>query len=66
MNERIQELMEQAMELVEGEFGPLQLNEEKFAELIVRECAEQVKNLRVNDYGISGAEIIREHFGVEE
>ena len=39
---------------------------EKFAELIVRECAEQVKNLRVNDYGISGAEIIREHFGVEE
>jgi hypothetical protein len=38
---------------------------EKFAELIVEECAEQVKNLRVNDYGISGAEIIREHFGVE-
>ena len=38
----------------------------KFAELIVRECAEQVKNLHVNDYGISGAEIIREHFGVEE
>ena len=37
-----------------------------FAELIVRECAEQVKNLHVNDYGISGAEIIREHFGVEE
>ena len=39
---------------------------EKFAELIVQECAEQVKNLHVNDYGISGAEIIREHFGVEE
>ena len=38
----------------------------KFAELIVAECAEQVKNLHVNDYGISGAEIIREHFGVEE
>jgi hypothetical protein len=37
----------------------------KFAESIVRECAEQVKNLRVNDYGISGAEIIREHFGIE-
>jgi hypothetical protein len=38
---------------------------EKFADLIVEECAELVKNLRVNDYGISGAEIIREHFGVE-
>ena len=35
---------------------------EKFAELIVKECAEQVKNLRVNGYGISGAEIIRKHF----
>ena len=42
------------------------LDRQKFAELIVRECAEQVKNLHVNDYGISGAEIIREHFGVEE
>jgi hypothetical protein len=38
---------------------------EKFAELIVRECAEQVKNLHANKR-ISGAEIIREHFGVEE
>ena len=67
MNERIRQLAEQA--------GIYKLNlsdeteywiMEKFAELIVRECAEQVKNLHVNDYGISGAEIIREHFGVEE
>ena len=78
MNERIKELVKQAG----GHFSthnlmsnPVQHREsielwdkniEKFAELIVRECAEQVKNLRVNDYGISGAEIIREHFGVEE
>ena len=67
MNERIRQLAEQA--------GIYKLNlsdeteywiMEKFAELIVEECAEQVKNLHVNDYGISGAEIIREHFGVEE
>ena len=78
MNERIKELVKQAG----GHFSthnlmsnPVQHREsielwdkniEKFAELIVKECAEQVKNLRVNDYGISGAEIIREHFGVEE
>ena len=68
MNERIDELMRQAGIFKPKEFyqhiDALQL--EKFAELIVRECAEQVKNMRVNDYGISGAEIIREHFGVEE
>ena len=78
MNERIKQLVKQAG----GHFSthnlmsnPVQHREsielwdkniEKFAELIVKECAEQVKNLRVNDYGISGAEIIREHFGVEE
>ena len=78
MNERIKELVKQAG----GHFSthnlmsnPVQHREsielwdkniEKFAELIVKECAEQVKNLRVNDYGISGAEIIREHFGIKE
>jgi hypothetical protein len=78
MNERIRELVKKAG----GHFSthnlmsnPVQQREsvelwddkiEKFAELIVNECAEQVKNMRVNDYGISGAEIIREHFGVEE
>ena len=78
MNQRIKELVKQAG----GHFSthnlmsnPVQHREsielwdkniEKFAELIVKECAEQVKNLRVNDYGISGAEIIREHFGVKE
>ena len=46
---RIQELMEQAMELVdpyavEGDFGPRRLNAEKFAELIVRECSAFVYN----------------------
>jgi hypothetical protein len=71
MNERIRELMEEAIRFrldvdskeYEAQVSPEDL--EVFAELLIRECAEQVKNLRVNDYGISGAEIIREHFGVE-
>lgn len=68
MNERIKALAEQAG-YTEDMFGigHWDMPEcRKFAELIVRECAEQVKTLHVNDYGISGAEIIREHFGVEE
>jgi hypothetical protein len=71
MNELIKELATQAdikfLDFHGREYCEAWVEQqEKFAELIVRECAEQVKNLRVNDYGISGAEIIREHFGVEE
>ena len=70
MNERIEKLADEAakfsaiMALPTGESGD-KLFVEKFAELIIRECAEQVKNLHANKR-ISGAEIIREHFGVEE
>ena len=67
MNERIRELVRQAG-LDDADF-PIENWDNvplaKFAELIVRECAEQVKNLHANKR-ISGAEIIREHFGVEE
>ena len=63
MNERIKLLEAQCWE--PRQYGPAWFDSTKFAELIVQECAEQVKNLRVNDYGISGAEIIREHFGIE-
>jgi hypothetical protein len=80
MNERIKQLMERAMELVdpyavEGEFGPSQLNAEKFAQLIVRECAELCKKQEY-DYWRSSedqdftpidcADAIKEHFGVKE
>jgi hypothetical protein len=74
MNERIKELYGPAYKFAKencvqniDDLGNnyFKLFHEKFAELIVRECAEQVKNLRVNDYGSSGADIIREHFGVE-
>ena len=68
MNERIQELAKQAGLKIEYQMinppKPLQIlgsaeQFEKFAELIVRECAE----LCLADYD---ADIILAHFGVEE
>jgi len=71
MNERIKELIEQA---TTREKGPpvldgynsynseiILFDKEKFAELIVRECAE----IADHDHGMSGQELL-EHFGVEE
>ena len=86
MNERIQELMERSMELVdpyalEGEFGPRRLNEQKFAELIVRECIDKITTYDLvpghsakweDIYDIHArllqdlGEELKEHFGVEE
>ena len=67
MNERIRQLAEQANlkldELPDDTFIPL----EKFAELLVRECADFVRNDRQNDdYGVFVSNKIKEHFGVEE
>jgi len=71
MNEKIKELWDQAS----GEFckqnpyatimlpAPLR---EKFAELIVQECAEVVKNQYSEDWGKWSNRMILEHFGVEE
>jgi len=57
MNERIRELANEAGLLVHNPNGvPTKL--EKFAELIVRECADQVSRR-------SEASSILEHFGVE-
>ena len=42
MNERIKELAEQCWE--ERKYGPAWFNQEKFAELIIEECLEQVKD----------------------
>ncbi len=67
MNERIQYLLDQALDSAVPEtwttLTPEQLTKvsEKFAALIVRECAELV------EYNSKGAgRDIREHFGVEE
>ena len=76
MNERIQELAEQAKELAEQAFredGAKRFTTmEKFAELIIRECIEQasISNGHGNnqwDKALTfAADNIKKHFGVEE
>jgi hypothetical protein len=65
MNERFKELAEQAT-VTRGRMRVI--DEEKFAELIVRECMDVVKDCDVTEYndfreGIS--QEITKHFGVE-
>ena len=75
MNERIQELIEQSTERYldwGGENERTELNAEKLADLIVRECIEQasIGNGHGNnqwDRALTfAAKNIKEHFGVEE
>ena len=68
MNERIFELAELALEETHRVMGSTSLQEafddfytEKFAELIVRECA----NVAADHDALDIYEEIREHFGVE-
>ena len=69
MNERIRELESQCWE--PRQYGPAWFDSEKFAELIVRECADWLKQ-PVNQTPSCGtvmnitAERLKEHFGVEE
>jgi hypothetical protein len=74
MNERIKELAEQAQKVVgytDGGYTEIKaLDQEKFAELIVRECAEIVDTERSNSVGCgyitkTNGMRIKEHFGVE-
>jgi hypothetical protein len=66
MNPRIKELEVQCWE--ERKYGPPWFNSEKFAELIIRECANITLDYKNHDhyYGWMdhGEEIVR-HFGVE-
>ena len=79
MNERIQELAEQAglkyhnwitneSNIDDGDFKYPRLEDyEKFAELIVRECAEVADNAdAIRPKWRSIGKWVREHFGVEE
>jgi hypothetical protein len=61
MNERIKELLVNAMTEVGPDDTDLKTLE-KFAELIIRECA----NVAADHDAIDIYEEIREHFGVEE
>ena len=68
MNERIEKLLEQCqIETygVNGELLEFGFDEEKFAELIVRECVEQIINRERSD-GEWYQDDIFKHFGVEE
>ena len=86
MNERIKELWENSDEIkvrYPEQGSPVSVSEqtlEKFAELIVRECAEQIKTHGISasseDYGdyeigfnaglYHALYTIKQHFGVEE
>jgi hypothetical protein len=69
MNERIKELIKQATTIEEHKWGVSYDNfdKEKFAELIVRECANWIENTDSDpDIGADDAQALREHFGVEE
>jgi len=73
MNERFKELSKQSWEAVDfGQPLPIEQFEQKFAELIVRECAGLFPNVYVeieNEYGhtpVIAADYIKKHFGVAE
>ena len=70
MNERIKQLAEQAgfIDRGNGHIAYMNFDHEKFAELIVKECAELVKDFYQEDEFTcySAKTEIKEHFGVEE
>jgi len=78
MNERIKELAEQALQLVADEhtngdesrlntdsYHVKDLIQEKFAELIVRECARVYWNIDDGEIHGEYVEALKKHFGVE-
>jgi len=73
MNPRIQLLAEQAGSTHKQNLGVYQFYAdelEKFAQLIVKECANMAESFHHHQYDFTGNlelhEFIREHFGVEE
>jgi hypothetical protein len=69
MNERIRELSKQAYEdVIQNTPSFLvtkEMFEEKFAELIVRECAGKVDWI-LAEGGMTQGDLIKQHFGVKE
>ncbi len=74
MNKRIKELIEQATTTeygVDNGFDRVTFDKEKFAQLIVRECANFIdSHEQIDKYGFAldivyGADLMK-HFGVEE
>jgi hypothetical protein len=77
MNERIKELVKQAVlavdivtgnEALDDELSKMYIPDcfaEKFAELIVRECARKIEDMIDNGW-YADTEQLKNHFGVEE
>jgi hypothetical protein len=65
MNERIKELERQATDYYSNGQERI-FDRQKFAELIVRECANIAAKNQAENMGWDISEIIKEHFGVEE
>jgi hypothetical protein len=74
MNERIKELSKEAGLVADATYAKapdaiwLKEYNKKFAELIVRECADYLDNFNkaiIGDVGIAGFSL-KKHFGVEE
>jgi len=66
MNQRIRELIKQATECYSNG-QERTFDKEKFAELIVRECADLVDTLNeAYDAPSTAGKFIKQHFGVEE
>ena len=67
MNERIKQLWEQAAKTTQGDSWEEQTKfMEKFAELIVQECADVCESFGESGDGYTCSAEILEHFGVEE
>lgn len=62
MNERIQELAKQATENI---LGVDILNQQKFAELIIQECAEIADFCKQEESIEDVSSVLRRHFGVK-
>ena len=69
MNARLKQLAEQAQKVVgytDGGYTEIKaLDQEKFAELIVRECASFMNEYAINGDVRNGNDLLK-HFGVEE
>jgi len=77
MNERIKQLAKQATNIeygVDNGFDRVTFDKEKFAELIVRECAKVCDDLDIDDWGDKSfddgtyycSRAIKQHFGVDD
>jgi hypothetical protein len=74
MNERIQKLAEQATTRVDAvpneSMAYTYFDTEKFAELIVRECASMARVFQAHEYDFTGDldldKFMLKHFGIEE